>query len=90
MQASEGRLNNGKPFVMDLALRTTSPVVAADQYTSALLAGTPGMTRLVWQRAGHPSMKAWAADRQAEAAAFRRAALLVAGQSHHRRLLAKR
>eukprot|EP00974_Lingulodinium_polyedra_P011022 1061260-Lingulodinium_polyedra.AAC.1 len=85
MKAAEGRESKGRPYVFELASPGTSPIVAVEQYWSAMLAGDVGMARLVWQRRGDSSMEAWAKNRPCEAALFRRALLYAAGKSHRRR-----
>ena len=85
MEASEGQLrtDTDAPFVCDLAMPSTSPVVACLQYLSGMLHGRSMSARWVWQFHGQQSMAAWTASCPQEAAAFRR--LLLQSAAHTRR-----
>lgn len=84
MQAAEGRLRNGRPYLMELTSPSTSPVTVCCQYLSGLLAGHAGAARVVWQRHGRRSMKHWAATQSNEASGFRRAVLAMAAKMSRR------
>jgi hypothetical protein len=58
--AAEGRLRCNRPVLCDLSKPWTSPVVACEQYLTALMLGSAPAARLVWQREGHASFAAWA------------------------------
>ena len=74
-RASEGGLRNGRPFLLDMASRSTSPVVASLQYLSGMVNGCPPACRLAWQMTGHSSMGEWVAACPGDASLFRRTLL---------------
>ena len=86
MRASEGkpRVESGKPFLMDMVIPRTSPVVCVLQYLSGLLAGGPGMARIIWQFHGHRDPSVWAAACKGDVRLFRRAVLLQAAKTMRR------
>ena len=86
MRASEGkpRVEVSKPFLLDMTIPETSPVVCVLQYLSGLLACKPGMARIIWQFFGDANAREWAAGHADVLRKFRRAVLGCAGKTKRR------
>lgn len=86
MRSSEGkpRVEVSKPFLLDMTIPETSPVVCVLQYLSGLLACKPGMARIIWQFFGDANASEWAAGHADGLRKFRRAVLGQAAKTKRR------